>query len=139
MTEVVGRELVISLQPEQPFSAREDFGPAPQASKKAVTAIRNMTYQHQEFQTRLRDVERLWLYAQSVVSDHRALSASLDEAESSSRRWENEAKESVEKIARAEQREILLSMMPRWPVWMPMRLGMPGQRWSPSWLGSKTP
>ena len=47
-------------------------------------------------------MERLWIYAQSVVSDHRVLSASLDEAESSSRRWENEAKESVEKMARAE-------------------------------------
>ena len=42
------------------------------------------------------------LYAQSVVSDHRKLSASLVEAESSSWRWENEAKESVEKGARAE-------------------------------------
>ena len=42
------------------------------------------------------------LYSQSVVSDHRALSASLVEAESNSRRWENEAKESVEKMARAE-------------------------------------
>ena len=42
------------------------------------------------------------LYAQSVVSDHRALSASLAEVESSSRSWESEAKESVEKAARAE-------------------------------------
>ena len=61
-----------------------------------------MTYQHQEFQTRLRDVERLWLYAQYVVSDHRVLSASLAEAESSSRRCENEAKGSVERMAQAE-------------------------------------
>ena len=61
-----------------------------------------MTYQHQEFQTQLRDAERLRLYAQSIVSDHRALSASLAEAESSSRRWENEANESAEKMARAE-------------------------------------
>ena len=61
-----------------------------------------MTYQHQEFQSRPRDAERLRLYAQSVVSDHKALSASLAEAESSSRRWENETKESVEKVARAE-------------------------------------
>ena len=61
-----------------------------------------MTYQHQEFQTRLRDVKRLRLYAQFVVSNHRALSASLAEAKSSSQRWENEAKESVEKMARAE-------------------------------------
>ena len=47
-------------------------------------AIRNMTYQHREFQSRLRDVERLWLYAQSAVSYHSALSASLAEAESRS-------------------------------------------------------
>ena len=60
-----------------------------------------MTYQHQEFQTRLRDAKRLRLYAQSVVSDHRALSTSLDAAKSSSWRWENEAKGSVEKMARA--------------------------------------
>ena len=69
---------------------------------QAVTAIRNLTYQHQEFQTRLRDAERLRLYTQSVVSNHRTLSASLVKAESSSRHWENEAKESVEKMARAE-------------------------------------
>ena len=31
---MVGRELVISLRPEQPFLAREDSGSAPQASKK---------------------------------------------------------------------------------------------------------
>ena len=64
--------------------------------------IQNMTYQHQEFQTRLRDAERLRLYAQSVVSDHRVLSASLAEAESSSWRCENEAKGSVERMAQAE-------------------------------------
>ena len=62
-------------------------------------AIQNMTYQHQEFQTWLRDAERLRLYDQSVFSDHRALSASLVEAESSSRRWENEAKGSIEMMA----------------------------------------
>ena len=58
-----------------------------------------MTYQHREFQSRLRDTERLRLYAQSVVYDHRALSASLAEVESSSLCWENEAKKSVEKMA----------------------------------------
>ena len=61
-----------------------------------------MTNQHQEFQTRLRDAERLQLYTQSVISDHRALSASFAEAKSSSRRWENEAKGSVERMARVE-------------------------------------
>ena len=33
-TEMVGRELVISVQPEQPYLAREDSGLAPKASKK---------------------------------------------------------------------------------------------------------
>ena len=61
-----------------------------------------MTYQHREFQSMLRDAERLLLYAQSVVSDHNALSASLAEAESRSQRSEKEAKEGVEKVARAE-------------------------------------
>ena len=51
--------------------------------------------------TQLRDAERLRLYAKLVVSDHRALSASLAEAESSSRRWENEVKGSIENMARA--------------------------------------
>ena len=47
-------------------------------------------------------MERLRLYAQSAVSDHRAPSPSLAEAESRSRCWEKEAKEGVEKVARAE-------------------------------------
>ena len=42
------------------------------------------------------------LYAQSVISDHKVLSASLAEAESSSRPWENQARVSVERMARAE-------------------------------------
>ena len=60
-----------------------------------------MTYQHREFQSRLRDVKRLQLYAQSAVSDHSALSASVAKAESRSKRWEKEAKEGVKKAARA--------------------------------------
>ena len=35
-TEVVGRELVISLQPKQPSSAMEDSGHAPQVSKRLI-------------------------------------------------------------------------------------------------------
>ena len=61
-----------------------------------------MTYKHREFQSRLRDAERLRLYAQSAVSDNRALSASLAEEESRSRCWEKEVKEGIEKVARAE-------------------------------------
>ena len=61
-----------------------------------------MTYQHQEFHTRLRDEKRLRLYAQSIVSDHRTLRSSLAEAESNSQRWENEARGSVERMSRPE-------------------------------------
>ena len=72
-------------------------------------AIRNMTHQHREFQSQLRDAERLRLYAQSTISDQRALSASLAEAESRSRRWETEDKEGIVKVARAEaERDIAL-------------------------------
>ena len=61
-----------------------------------------MTYQHQEFQAQLKGAERLLLYAQSVIYDHKVLSASLAEAESSSWGWENEARGSVERMAQAE-------------------------------------
>ena len=46
------------------------------------------------------------LYTQFVVYDHKALSASLTEVESSSRRWENEAKESIQKMARTEAERV---------------------------------
>ena len=65
-------------------------------------AIRNMTYQHQDFQTRLRDAERLCPYSQLVISDHKELCASLVEAESSFRRSKNEAKGIVERMVRDE-------------------------------------
>ena len=61
-----------------------------------------MAFQHREFKTWLRDAERLRLYAQSAFSDQKALSASLMEAESNSRRWESEAKEAIERAIRAE-------------------------------------
>ena len=61
-----------------------------------------MTYQHREFKSQLRDAERLQLYAQSVVADHTVLSSSLAEVESRSQRREKEAKEGIEKVARAE-------------------------------------
>ena len=61
-----------------------------------------MTYQHREFQSRLRDAKRLRLYAQSTVSNHGVLRASLAEVESRSQCWEKEAKEGVEKVALAE-------------------------------------
>ena len=61
-----------------------------------------MTFQHQEFHTQLRDAERLRLYTQSVFSYKKALSASLMEAESKSRRLESEAREAVDRAVRAE-------------------------------------
>ena len=69
---------------------------------KAITAIRNMAFQHREFRTRLRDAERLRLYAQSAFFDKKALSALLMEAESKSRRLELEAREAVERETHAE-------------------------------------
>ena len=47
----------------------------------------------------LDDAEKLWLYAQSTISKHQALDASLAQAKSRSKHWEQEAKASVEKIA----------------------------------------
>ena len=61
-----------------------------------------MAFQHREFQTRLRDTERLRLYAQLAFSDQKALSTSSREEESNSRRWESEAKEAGERTIRAE-------------------------------------
>ena len=52
-----------------------------------------------KFQSRPGDAERLQLYAQSTVSDQRALSASLTEAESNYQHWESEAKEAIERAA----------------------------------------
>ena len=34
---------------------------------------------------------------------------------------------------------MLLATKPRWPAWMPMRLGVLERRWSLSWLGFKIP
>ena len=61
-----------------------------------------MAFQHREFQTLLRDAERLRLYAQSAFSDQKAMSASLMEVESKSRGLEYEAREAVERVVRAE-------------------------------------
>ena len=61
-----------------------------------------MAFQHQEFRTRLREAERLRLYAQSVFSDKKALSAALIEAKSKSRRLELEAREAAERVTRVE-------------------------------------
>ena len=50
-----------------------------------------------EFQSRLDDVKKLRLYAQSTVSKHQALDAALAKAESKSKHWKQEAKAGEEK------------------------------------------
>ena len=72
------------------------------ASSQEVIAIRNMAFKHREFWTRLREAERLRLYAQSVFSDKKALSVALLKVESKSRQLELEAREAVERETRAE-------------------------------------
>ena len=62
-----------------------------------------MVRQYREFQSWLDDAERLWLYAQSAVSKHQALYASLAKAESKLKHWKQEAKASAEKIKRVEK------------------------------------
>ena len=64
-----------------------------------------MAFQHREFRTQLREVERLRLYAQSAFFNKKALSASLMEEESRSRRLELEAREAVKRAtcAKAER------------------------------------
>ena len=52
--------------------------------------------------TRLRDAERLLLYAQSAFLDKKAFNASLKEAESNSKHWESEAREAAKRAVRAE-------------------------------------
>ena len=56
-----------------------------------------MAYQHHDFELRLRYAERLRLFVQSRLSDQEA----LKEAQHSSRRWELEAKEVVERVVQA--------------------------------------
>ena len=70
--------------------------------RKRLLAIQNMAFQHREFKTRLRDAERLRLYTQLPFFEKKALSASLMEAESKSRRLESEAREAVERAIYAE-------------------------------------
>ena len=61
-----------------------------------------MALQHHEFQLRLRDVEKLQLYVQSGLSDQETLNASLKKAQLNAQCWELEAKEAVDRAARAE-------------------------------------
>ena len=67
---------------------------------QVVTA---MARQHKEFHAPLDDVEKLRLYAQSTISKHQALNASLAKARFWSKHWEREAKAGVEKTAGEEK------------------------------------
>ena len=58
--------------------------------------------QHHEFELRLRDAERVRLYVQARMAEQEMQSASLKKAELACRRLELEAKESAERVARAE-------------------------------------
>ena len=60
------------------------------------------TWQHHEFELRLRDAERLLLYVQSGMAEREMQSASLKEAKLACRRLELEAKESAKRASRAE-------------------------------------
>ena len=61
-----------------------------------------MAFQHHEFQLQLRDAEKLQLYVQLGLSDQEILNASLKEARLNARCWELEAKEAMDRAARAE-------------------------------------
>ena len=67
-----------------------------------VTAVRNMSFQHHEFISRMRDAERFRLYVESELSARENLDASLKEAQLTIRRLELEAKENADRASRAE-------------------------------------
>ena len=66
-----------------------------------MTAIRNMALQHHEFELRLRDSERLRLFVQAGMAEREMQSASLKQAELACRRLDLEAREFIERDARA--------------------------------------
>ena len=61
-----------------------------------------MAHHHHDFELRMRDVERLWLFVQLRLFDKEALDASLKEAQHSSRCWELEAKKAVARVLQVE-------------------------------------
>ena len=61
-----------------------------------------MALQHHEFELRLRDVERLRLFVQASMAEREMHSASLKKAELACHFLELEARESAERVARAE-------------------------------------
>ena len=69
---------------------------------QAVTAIRNIAYQHRKLYLRLDNAKQLRRYAQSDVSKHNALDNALGKARAKSRHWERKAKESTERAMSVE-------------------------------------
>ena len=69
---------------------------------QAVATVRNMALQHQEFELRLRDVERLPLFFQEGMAEREMQSASLKKVELACHRLELEARESTKRASRAE-------------------------------------
>ena len=69
---------------------------------QVVVAIRNIAFQHHEFELCLWDAERLRLYVQSGMAEREMQSASLKEVELACRRLELEAKEFAKRAARTE-------------------------------------
>ena len=61
-----------------------------------------MALQHHEIELRLRDAERMRLFVQAGMAEREMHSASLKKAELACRRLELEAREPVERAARAE-------------------------------------
>ena len=80
-------------------------------------AIRNITYQHRDFWSRLDDIERLRLYAQLDVSKHQALDASLAKVEFKLKRLKQEAKVGGRRLNRRRKKGTRLNMRLRWLVW----------------------
>ena len=68
---------------------------------QVVTAVRNMALQHHEFELRLRDAERLRLFVQAGMAEREMQIALLKQVELTCRHLKLEARESVERAARA--------------------------------------
>ena len=81
-----------------------------------MTTIWNMVRQYREFQSRLNDAERLRLYAQSAVSKHQALNASLAKAESKVKYRRQEAKDGARRLRGRKKRGTMPNRRLRWLV-----------------------
>ena len=82
-----------------------------------VMAFHNIARQHREFQSQLDDVEKLWLYAHSVVSKHQALDASLAKANPSRSTGSRRLRSVGRELHGWRRRGMKPSRRPRWPEW----------------------